>query len=162
LQHHPAYNDHSSIYKVQDPCNIPTLKEFQDILEQRGLVLRDSDDELPTLLFKIDRVCSEIANAYVRPASSLGGYSDDGGRITESLEHIPLSPATDPDGDSRPMENLRLYAVNCESTHIIAHCKAISNIVEDAIDQRQTWVSVPVRASMLPIFYFTKAAGIVH
>ncbi|KAI9773678.1 MAG: hypothetical protein M1840_006952 [Geoglossum simile] len=139
ITRHPRYSDHSSIYEVQDPCKIPTLKKFQEVLNQRGLVLRDSDNELPTLLSKMDRVCSEIANTHVRPSNRPGGFSDDGGRITEILEHTPISPTGYSGGDNRPMETLRLYAANCESTHIIAHSPTISAMVEDAEDQRQTW-----------------------
>ncbi|KAI9770164.1 MAG: hypothetical protein M1839_003266 [Geoglossum umbratile] len=146
----PRYREHSSIYEVQDTCKSSTLKKFQEALKQRAFVLHDSDNELPALLSNIEQECLEITNAHVIRPSRQPGYSNDGGRVTESLEHLSLSPATHPSGDGRAMETLRLYAANCESTHIFAHGPTVSGMVEDAREHQQTWdngsLSIPLGA----------------
>ncbi|KAH0536833.1 hypothetical protein FGG08_006331 [Glutinoglossum americanum] len=130
---HPRYRDHSPT-QSQNIHKMSALKQFQKTLKQRESVLRDSNEELPMLLSDIERVCSDIADAYIGPSSKHASY------VVENHKHIgPASPRSFPE-DSRSIQTLKLYATNCESTHIIADGPKVAQMLRDAEEQRSRWV----------------------
>jgi hypothetical protein len=97
------------------------------------------------LLSNIERACSDIADTYIGPLSKHAIYVDGGSRHSESHRHIrPASSRSFSEDSSRSVETLKLYAVNCESTHIIPNGPKIAMMLRDAEEQQSTWVSKPV------------------
>ena len=73
-------------------------------------MLRDSNEELPTLLCDIEGVCAKAVDEYNCVSSSMLSEYDNQSTV------------------------LKLYVVNCDATHIVTHSQ-IAKQLEDAEDR---------------------------
>ncbi|KAH0565447.1 hypothetical protein GP486_001164 [Trichoglossum hirsutum] len=117
----------------RDAHKILALEEFQKLLKQRELVLRDTNEELPALLSRIERVCLDIASAHNRH------YFQGESQHAESYKHIgPASPLALSEDGGRSIATLRLYAANCKSVHMIAEGPSMSAMRREADEQHSS------------------------
>lgn len=118
----------------KDPY-VEALRNFQEALEQRKIVLHDSNEHIPAICSRIRQICTEAVHAYnSQPPAA------------DNLKDPP-----------------QFYFANCTHSHIITHSSALSRLFSESANH--TVLQVSKRSNVLHYYFVTisrKSVGNRH